>query len=63
MPRKPGQVKEGYKRMTLNVPGDLHQQFKTTCVHQGTDMTRVLLAFIEDYVRRHLPAALRKKGK
>ena len=49
--------------MTLNVPGDLHQQFKTTCVHRGTDMTRVLLAFIEDYVRRHLPAPLRKKEK
>ena len=41
------------KRMNLNVPVDLHDAFKAATAAQGENMTNVLMAFIEDYVRKN----------
>jgi hypothetical protein len=43
------------KRMNLNVPVDLHNEFKSVTAAQGKDMTTVLLEFIQNYVGKHLP--------
>ena len=53
------------KRMNLNVEVSLHNAFKAATAAQGVNMTDVLLEFIEDYVRKHTPAALKpaKKGR
>ncbi|HET9698400.1 MAG TPA: plasmid partition protein ParG [Terriglobales bacterium] len=51
------------KRMNLNVPVDLHNQFKITTVVQGKDMTEVLIDFIQQYVDKHYPKNLSKKGR
>jgi hypothetical protein len=48
--------------MNLNVETSLHHAFKTATAAQGTSMTDVLLAFIEEYVAKHYPAGL-KKGR
>jgi hypothetical protein len=50
------------KRMNLNVPLDLHNQFKSITASQGQNMTDVLLQFIENYVEKHSPAPA-KKGR
>lgn len=50
------------KRMNLNVPQELHDAFKAATAAQGKNMTDVLLEFIEGYVEKHLPPAL-KKGR
>ncbi len=49
------------KRMNLNVPIELHNQFKAITASQGQNMTDVLLEFIQNYVHDH--AAPTKKGK
>ncbi len=41
------------KRMNLNVPVELHNAFKSVTAAQGSNMTDVLLAFIEDYVMKY----------
>ncbi len=51
------------KRMNLNVPVDLHNDFKVATTLKGSDMTHVLLEFISGYVKKNLPAALKKKGR
>lgn len=49
--------------MNLNVPADVHHQFKAATAAEGKDMTAVLLRFIEEYVRDHSPAVRpAKKG-
>ena len=50
-------------RMNLNVPTDLHQQFKVSTVVQGKDMTTVILEFLKQYVDKHYPKELSKKGR
>ena len=45
--------------MNLNVPIDLHNQFKSVTASQGENMTNVLLEFIQNYVEKNQP----KKGK
>ncbi len=47
--------------MSLIVPPELHRQFKLATAAEGREMSEVLIAFIEDYVEKHLPAALRQK--
>ena len=47
--------------MSLIIDPQLHQQFKMATAAQGTEMTIVLLEFIENYVAKHLPKALRQK--
>jgi hypothetical protein len=49
--------------MNLNVPVKLHNSFKSITAAEGQNMTDVLLEFIQDYIRRHAPAALRPKGR
>ena len=47
------------KRMNLNVPVELHNNFKSVTAAEGQNMTDVLLEFIRAYVAKH---AL-KKGR
>jgi len=49
------------KRMNLNVPVELHNSFKAATAAQGQNMTDVLMAYIEEYVARHIQPA--KKGR
>ena len=44
--------------MNLNVDVSLHNAFKAATAAQGENMTDILLEFIEEYVRKHTPAAL-----
>jgi hypothetical protein len=39
--------------MNLNVPLDLHNQFKSVTAAQGSNMTDILLEFIQQYVAEH----------
>lgn len=41
------------KRMNLNVPVELHNNFKSTTAAQGQNMTDVLLEFIQNYVDKN----------
>ena len=41
------------KRMNLNVPVELHNNFKSVTAAQGQNMTDVLLEFIQNYVTKH----------
>lgn len=45
--------------MNLNVPVELHNNFKSVTAGQGQNMTDVLLEFIRAYVSKHQP----KKGQ
>ena len=56
-------LKEGFKKMNLNVEAGLHNQFKAAVTLQNTNMTDVLLDFIRAYVRKHLPKAAGKGKK
>lgn len=50
-----GKQKEGtgIKRVNINVEVSLHNAFKATTAAKGTDMTTVLLEFIQRYVAKH----------
>ena len=48
------------KRMNLNVPVELHNNFKATTAAKGLDMTTVLLEFIQNYVTKNAP---KSKGR
>ncbi len=39
--------------MNLNVPVDLHDAFKAAVAARGENMTNILMAFIEDYVKKN----------
>jgi hypothetical protein len=43
------------KRMNLNVPIQLHNNFKLATAAQGVNMTDVLLEFIQNYITKHAP--------
>ena len=45
--------KEKVKRMNLNVPVVLHNNFKSVTAGQGKNMTDVLLEFIRTYIAKH----------
>jgi hypothetical protein len=49
------------KRMNLNVPLDLHNNFKSVTAAEGKNMTDVLLEFIRDYITKHSSA--KPKGR
>ncbi len=53
------------KRMNINVEISLHNAFKAATAARGENMTDILMKFIEDYVNKHTPAALKpaKKGR
>jgi hypothetical protein len=48
------------KRMNINVELSLHHAFKAATAARGENMTDVLMKFIEDYVNKHTPAALKR---
>jgi hypothetical protein len=48
--------------VNVNIPTKLHNSFKAITAAQGTDMTVVLLEFIERYVVKHGPITP-KKGR
>jgi len=41
--------------MNLNVPVELHNNFKSVTASQGKNMTDVLLDFIKNYVAKNSP--------
>ena len=53
------------KRMNINVEVGLHNAFKSATSARGENMTDILMKFIEDYVNKYTPAALKpaKKGR
>ena len=48
--------------MNVNVPTELHNQFKAAAASKGLEMTVVLLDFIQKYVAKHETIAP-KKGR
>ncbi len=56
-------LKEGFKKMNLNVEVKLHTDFKAVTAAQGKSMTDVLVEFIRDYVQKHQPRERRSKGR
>ena len=38
------------KRLTINLPPDVHRAFKTKCTAQGLEMTEVVTGFIDKYL-------------
>ena len=48
------------KRMNLNVPLELHNNFKSVTAAQGQNMTDVLMEFIKAYVAKNSPKGRRK---
>jgi hypothetical protein len=55
--QKPGPAKQPNKRITIDVPLDLHQRLKAECVERGELMADVLRELIE---REH-PASRRRR--
>jgi hypothetical protein len=49
--------------MNLNVPLDLHNNFKSITAAQGKDMTTVLLEFIQNYVDKRTPSTPKPEGR
>jgi len=49
------------KRMNMNVPRDLHDQFKAAAAVRGENMTDILLKHIEEYVKKY--GVQLKKGR
>jgi hypothetical protein len=49
------------KRMNMNVPKDLHDSFKAAAAARGEIMTDILLAYIEQYVKKN--GVQPKKGR
>jgi hypothetical protein len=41
------------KRVNMNIPRTLHDQFKSVAASRGENMTDVLLAYIEQYVQKY----------
>lgn len=54
---------EPVKRMNLNVPVQLHNQFKAATAAEGKDMTTVLLQYIQQYVDKHPIGKPANKGR
>ncbi len=46
--------------MNLNVPLELHNNFKSVTAAQGQNMTVVLMEFIKAYVAKNSPKGRRK---
>ena len=59
--KTPPSMKEEYHRMSIIIPPELHRQFKTATAAEGKEMTAVLLDFVRQYVKEHLPAGLKQK--
>ena len=46
--------------MNLNVPVDLHNNFKSVTAAEGQNMTDVLLEYIKAYVAKNYPKGRRR---
>ena len=62
MKKKPEQEPE-LMRVNINIPTSLHRQFKSITAAEGTDMTRVLEAYIREYVDKRSPNSKQPKGR
>jgi ParG protein len=51
------------KRMNLNVPVDLHNNFKAATAAQGLNMTDVLMKYIQEYVDDYGQGTKKPKGR
>ncbi len=51
------------KRMNLNVPLELHNNFKSVTAAEGKNMTDVLLEFIQEYIAKHASSKPRGRRK
>ena len=49
------------KRMNLNVPVELHNNFKSVTAAQGQNMTDVLLEYIQKYITQNSPKQKAKR--
>ena len=54
---------EKLKRMNINVEASLHDAFKAATAAKGVNMTDVLLDYIQTYVEKNLPGALKQQKK
>ena len=61
--KTPSSMKEGYHRMSLIIPPDLHRAFKAAAASEGRLMTELILDFIWDYVAKHAQAIPVRKSK
>ena len=52
----------GLKRVNVNIEVSLHNAFKAATAAKGTDMTTVLMEYIQSYIAKHGPAP-QKKGR
>jgi hypothetical protein len=43
----------GLKRVNINIEVSLHNAFKSATAAKGTDMTTVLMEYIQNYVAKH----------
>ncbi|HVT99765.1 MAG TPA: plasmid partition protein ParG [Acidobacteriaceae bacterium] len=48
------------KRLNVNIPIQLHNQFKSLAAARGENMTDLLLKFVSNYVREHSPRGRRR---
>lgn len=55
-------VSPGTIRLNINVDQKLHNAFKGAAALQGKRMTDLLVEFMQQYVREHMPAGLPRKG-
>jgi predicted HicB family RNase H-like nuclease len=60
--KPPQQKYKELKRLNIRIAVELHNAFKAATASQGKEMTPILLEFIEQYVTKHMPAALPKKA-
>ncbi len=56
------ELPRGTVRLNINVDQRLHSSFKAAAALEGKRMTDLLLEFIEQYVREHLPSKHPQKG-
>jgi hypothetical protein len=49
------------KRMNINVEANLHDAFKSAVAARGVNMIDVLMEFIQNYVQKNQPGAVKSK--
>ena len=62
-PKQKEQQQPELTRVNINLPTSLHRQFKSITAAEGTDMTRVLEAYIREYIAKHSASDKQPKGK
>ncbi len=61
--KTPAQMKEVYYRMSIVIDRELHHAFKAAAAAEGKKMTELIVEFIKDYTKKHLPGSpAPKKG-